>query len=112
MPAPLVDENNELDACLHRALWAEPYPSAVQRMQARKLLMTRAARQSMLPPAKARTSLFSQVRQVAALLRADSARVLHHLLIDEDAYRRAMHGDFGRAVHLLHTPYIRFQPMW
>ncbi|HYO87864.1 MAG TPA: hypothetical protein VER79_04405 [Candidatus Limnocylindrales bacterium] len=112
MPAPLVEQNDELDVCLHRALWAEPYPSAVQRMQARRMLMTRAGRQSMLPPTEARTSLFSQARHVAALLRADGARMLHHLLIDEDAYRRAKHGDFGRAVHLLHSPYIRFQTMW
>lgn len=112
MPAPLVERDDELDDCLRRALWAEPYPTPVQRTQARDALMTRAARQTMLPPATPRASLFARALCCTAALRAEAGRLLRGLLIDDNAYRRAQEGDFGRAAGFQRSPYVHFQPMW
>jgi hypothetical protein len=111
MPAP-QGEHDELDACLRRALQNGPYPTPAQRIDARAALLNRAARQTMLPPVRSRARLFAPLLRRAALMRAQATRVLHHLLVNDDAFRRAPAGDFGRAITYTQAPFVHFQPMW
>jgi hypothetical protein len=111
MPAPQV-EHDELDACLRRALQNGPYPTPAQRMEARAALLTRAAHQTMRPPAQARAALFAPLLQRAVAFRVQTMRLLRHLLVNDEAFRRAPAGSFGRGITFTQAPFVHFQPMW
>lgn len=111
MPAPETSKHDRFDEVLSRALRAEPYPTAGQRVDAWNAVRARAARQVMLPAAApARAWPMRLLERLTAGVY--SLRALRVVLLEEGAYCRAQSVDFGRTASFTRAPYVQLQPMW